>query len=571
MDGNKKLEMLEGNIRQALDDYGAHTDNEVLGDVSDDFIERLAKDSLVAKDDLRTLFRKSPCWNEELDALVINGNRTHDPDWDYVHTLVTRMLHPARMAAFHAEDEELFNRLGKVNDLFSYPHDAYSDDEIKLLNSITEYAYHKGRKTSRIFMAICKALKVDDPTPNSMFQRTFASYADEISGRKINFKLFVSVNPAHFLTMSNPKRDARGNMLTSCHSFNSIEYDYNNGCSGYARDEVTIIAFTAADPNEPETLNNRKTTRQLFMYQPGKGILLQSRMYNSSGGTRGKQKESKVYRDLIQREISALEEVPNLWTTRTYINNEFGIRIDPGSGFGGYADWEYADFAAVISVRNDHLHDYSKYPFQVGKPGLCINCGATCSEGLCCDDCDDSAHCDCCDERFDRDYLYEVHSSDGTRYVCEECRYNLYVLCECCEEYWAEDDATRLPDGSYICPDCRDSAYVYCDECEEYYRYDNVYDAVDSYGTHINICSNCAERIGYQECEECGTLTHPSRMTEVHDENGYEIWVCDDCRDEMYEECSECEEYYHKSLMDKDGHCPDCHEALAESKGDEAV
>ena len=64
-----------------------------------------------------------------------------------------------------------------------------------------------------------------------------------------------------FLTMSNPKGDKRGCTLTSCHSLNSTEYGYNNGCSGYARDNYSIITFVAADPNNPETLNNRKTMR----------------------------------------------------------------------------------------------------------------------------------------------------------------------------------------------------------------------------------------------------------------------------------------------------------------------
>ena len=53
--------MTKRNIRQALRDYGAHTSKmTVLEDVSDIFIERLAKDSIKAKRDLRGLLRKSP-------------------------------------------------------------------------------------------------------------------------------------------------------------------------------------------------------------------------------------------------------------------------------------------------------------------------------------------------------------------------------------------------------------------------------------------------------------------------------------------------------------------------------
>ena len=75
----------------------------------------------------------------------------------------------------------------------------------------------------------------------------------------------------------------------------------------------------------------------------------------SYGGINGDTEEGKLYRDLIQREISALENVPNLWITRDYYQNEFDATIRRGYGFGGYADWlEYTD-CAKISVRKDKL------------------------------------------------------------------------------------------------------------------------------------------------------------------------------------------------------------------------
>ena len=77
-----------------------------------------------------------------------------------------------------------------------------------------------------------------------------------------------------------------------------------------------MIAFTVDNPLKPETFNKRKTSRQLFIYKVGNGLLLQSRIYNTSGGTCGEQKESTLYRDLVQREISELEGVPNLWNLR---------------------------------------------------------------------------------------------------------------------------------------------------------------------------------------------------------------------------------------------------------------
>lgn len=76
MEMQEVISRAERNIRQALRDYGAHTSKtDVLEDVTDEFIYRLAADSSYAKQGLRKLFSKSPVWNEELDALVINGTR----------------------------------------------------------------------------------------------------------------------------------------------------------------------------------------------------------------------------------------------------------------------------------------------------------------------------------------------------------------------------------------------------------------------------------------------------------------------------------------------------------------
>lgn len=94
MEAKEKIALNERNIRQALLDYGKHTyQTEVLDDVSDTFIKRLAKDNYYAKQELRELFRKSPAWNEELDAIVINGTRTHDPNYNRIGSLIRQLFY----------------------------------------------------------------------------------------------------------------------------------------------------------------------------------------------------------------------------------------------------------------------------------------------------------------------------------------------------------------------------------------------------------------------------------------------------------------------------------------------
>jgi len=533
MEMQEIIRQAEANIRQAVEDYARHTyKTKVLEDISDDFIRKLAEDSSYAKQGLRDLFSRSPVWHPELDALVINGTRTHDPDHQRVRSLAESIL----AGPLTLESDEKRRLIQNVIWFFAYPDDEFWQHMgIKALNELAPKAYKPGKKPSRVFKALCVALGVADETAGSPFQHLYAQFADELSGRKIDFKLFVSINPAHFLTMSNPKEDERGSCLTSCHSLNSTEYEYNCGCTGYARDEVSFIVFTVADPEDAETLNNRKTTRQVFAYKPGNGILLQSRMYNTAGGTTGEAENSKLYRDLIQREISELESQPNLW--RTYESTEgFGKAwIGVGEGFGGYPDWKYSNFGGKVCFRFDHLADGAPCdcePLEVGTWGLCVMCGDETDEGMYCDYCRPEryvAYCDDCEDGIEsEDNVYTVFDSEGTeRTVCERCLNNNYTQCDHCGEYHANSVMERV-DGLDVCPQCLEERYTTCENCGDYCKHDEMYLVTDQDGQEIRVCGYCRSN-GYETCDECGELVHYSRMCDAHDVCGDEVRVCQDC------------------------------------------
>ena len=563
MEMQEKIRKTREQIWNAIHDYGLHTEQTaILKDISAEFVDRLAEDSVKAKQPLREMFRKSPAWDENLDALVINGTRTHEPNYTRVDELAHSILRSAKTSANYLDVKFAIN-------FFSAP-DADEENRkvfLDALKRLAPKAYAPGKKLSRVFKALCKELGVVDETAGSEFQFLYAQLADELSAKKINFKLFVSLNPAHFLTMSNPKNDTRGETLTSCHSLNSRQYEFNNGCSGYARDGVTMIAFTAADPSAPETLNNRKTTRQLFMYKPGGGLLLQSRMYNTSGGTYGAQAESALYRKLVQFEISECEGVPNLWNLPIPYFGQDDIILPAADGFGGYRDWEYDNFDAQISIRKDHVDDFGL--FQIGAPGLCISCGAEHSHGLYCDEeCvksnDDDECCAECGDYIENDDGYWVHNSNGNEiYVCRDCRDNYYTYCDHCNEYYPNEDVRYLEGADeYVCDECRDNDFETCDCCGEYYRSDDMYGAVDCNGAEVRICDGC--RIDcYTSCNDCGTNVHDDDLYHVY-RDGKECWVCPNCKSQ-YVECDECGEYHHETDIE-DGLCPEC---FAEAKEEE--
>jgi hypothetical protein len=417
-------------------------------------------------------------------------------------------------------------------------------------------AYAPNKKPSRIFKGLCDALGVSDDTAGSEFQRLYAQFADELTAKKISYKLYVSLNPAHFITMSNPKDDSRGSTLTSCHSFNSTEYDYNGGCVGYALDKYSFIVFTAADSKVPETLNNRKTTRQIFAYKPGNGLLMQSRLYNTSGGTSGVREESKLYRDLVQREISELEGMPNLWKTLNFLD-EMSHTVRVGDGFCGYCDWTRRGFGGKVSIRADHEDDYET--LTVGTYGLCVYCGDSISSGVYCEDCkgdsDYEYRCDDCEGGCDE--IHRVHDPRGREiYVCEDCCDRHYICCERCGEYFHEDCMTGIGDDC-VCESCRDGYYDECSDCGNWSRTDDMYRVFDSSGEEVDVCRNCRDG-HYVTCEHCDELVHEGNTLSAHDINGNDIIICADCRDKHFEECGECGGIFDSDAM-VGGRCPNCY------------
>jgi hypothetical protein len=346
----------------------------------------------------------------------------------------------------------------------------------------------------------------------------------------------------------------------SYHSLNSTEYEYNCGCAGYARDKTSFIAFTVYDPKNPETLNNRKTTRQIFAYRPGNGLLMQSRLYNSKGGTHGVQEETKLYRDLIQREISDLEGVPNLWKTHKYCDGKEST-VYIGKGFDGYAGWAYREFAGKVSIRVDREDDFES--LTVGTYGLCVVCAKKIECLMYCSYCYiDRETCDWFEDFFDDD-MYRVHNSNGDEvYVCHNCCDGHYSYCERCDEYYTNNEMSEV-DGRMICRSCLDEYYEECADCGCHHCNDDMWRVYDSRGCEVSVCKDCQDR-HYTKCSHCGEYVHTDSIVGTHDVNGNDVDICDCCRDNHYEECVECGEIFDADVM-IDNLCPDCKEVAVEN------
>ena len=164
---------MRNNIWNAVDDYFRHTySTEVLDDISEEFVNRLSDDAIESKRELRELFRQSDGWNEQLQAIVINGTKTHNPDYILVHNLANSILTPAK----HDADWRKIDLIDRAISFFSRPNNQ-PDSYIDAINELAPFAYAPRKKRSRIFKALCDSLGVTDLSAGSDFQKFFAQFA----------------------------------------------------------------------------------------------------------------------------------------------------------------------------------------------------------------------------------------------------------------------------------------------------------------------------------------------------------------------------------------------------------
>lgn len=542
------IEQAEQNIRQAIEDYSRHTYSlEVIEDMSSAFIQRLAKDSVLAKQRLREIFSRSSTWDEHLDAFVIDATKTHEPNLERISELSREILPADRDLAgvirFFSH-EPVSQRGGDI-----YPLSERQAD-LDAITRIAPKAYAPNKKLSRVFKAVCTSLGVVNDTAGSQFQKLYAQLADELSSQQIKFKLYVSINPAHFLTMSNPKEDRRGSMLTSCHSLNSTQYGYNCGCVGYARDDASFIVFTVADDNNPETFNNRKTTRQIFAYNPLDDVLLQSRLYNTQGGTAGTQDEVRLYRDLIQRELSFLEQKDNLWTTIPSYSQEGGEIICADDRFGGYEDWTFQEFGGRLCLRRGNDKAYKQ--LHIGAAGLCVTCATLVESGMYCDACRSSYYCDWCEEYQSTEVNTAYNGAGEEIRVCDYCLEDSFEYCSHCGRYFPKDYVECIG-GQDVCEQCLEEYYGICDRCEHYALLEEMTTVVDEEGDELHVCDSCRNK-DFALCVVCG-MGHPRDLIQaVYNRYNLPRHVCENCIS-TYTLCPECQSMVEMTADEKCPHC----------------
>lgn len=144
-----------------------------------------------------------------------------------------------------------------------------------------------------------------------------------------------------------------------------------------------------------------------------------------------------------------------------------------------------------------------------------------------------------------------LHSTDGSFY-------NDMTRCDCCGQRVHDDNITYINDCPY-CGSCVDSCYTWSDIQEEYVDNDSLV-----YLANGEVVSDWYAEHNCPRCEHCGEYHYDTENMQEHDGFSY----CDSCFDELFEKCSECDEYFAIDDL-KDGLCCDCLETRTEKENEE--
>ena len=386
--------------------------------------------------------------------------------------------------------------------IYNFAERCISESTAQHLSRIfTELKFHTGQKTSRVVNKICQYLGFDKVDG---YNREFAKYADSLSPMIIKRHTILSINPLDYLTMS------FGNSWASCHTIdkenkrrmpNAYSGCYSSGTISYMLDEVSMVLYTVdASYNGNEYWNEPKINRQMFHY--GKEKLIQGRLYPQDND--GDDNVYTPYRNIVQDIIATIFDFPNLWTLNKGVDSITKYISHNGTNYPDYYHFNNCSISRIKGSEN-------MSSISIGAKPICISCGNThraadniscCDGGYTCADCgcrideddviwiDDEPYCtDCCNYCERCGEYHRGHSTyiRGCGDVCDDCRDEYYIYCECCDEWVREDDAYYVEcEDRYVCDSCIDNYYTRCDDCVEYHPNEDIHEYED-----------------WQLCEEC--------------------------------------------------------------------
>ena len=130
-------------------------------------------------------------------------------------------------------------------------------------------------------------------------------------------------------------------------------------------------------------------------------------------------------------------------------------------------------------------------------------------------------HCYCCNRTLSEDDRYTAF--DET--YCSDCFYERFFYCSHCGFESVLDDSITVGDHDY-CPECVKKLFTLCDDCNEYFPDDELTKVILPDGESQVVCEECLDK--YSQCAACNEYFESDNMEEI---NGEEY--CSSCAEEI--------------------------------------
>lgn len=462
---------------------------------------------------LVNMLRKHPAWNEEAHAIILSVEEQRDKAEP--HELVEMFWRMVYMVP--DENRMKLTTCMLFENLCTEP--TVSNFAAEAINAtFPEIRAAEGQKTSRLINKLMKHLGVN--TDDIEYKHAFAEFADAINPYTVDRPFILSANPGDYISMS------YGTSWASCHIANpdmarsgeTYSGCYRLGTLSYMNDPCSVVAYTLEKlpENLSEIATVPKLTRQMFMIDFNRPLILQSRLYPYTHD----ENRRKSYRAAVQEIVAKVMEVPNLWVKK---NGVYGFTTANPSYH--YRDYEHSDWHPNTSMLSGTDVNDIYYNMEIGNETYCLETGKAMNGN------DSNTfyfdrgdyQCEYCGDWFDEG---DVRYIDGFGYVCDNCLENRYTQCDDCGEWVNNDEiytAYRGGDIVYVCHDCIEYRYYCCNECGEYIHENDTVYAYDEYGNETIICEECEDRY-YFRCDECGEMHHNDNEHEYGD-----LHLCNAC------------------------------------------
>lgn len=275
----------------------------------------------------------------------------------------------------HAYDEKVISNRSYINrviDLLEADGQITQFITTTAANHLNSYfpeaKIKEGQKLSR---AINKVLTMIGVNLDDAYNSEFAKYADSINPLKIKRHTVLSIHPVDYYTMS------FGNSWSSCHTIdrsnrrhaeNGYHGMHSSGTESYMLDGTSMVFYTVdASYTGNELELQDKINRNMFHFFDDK--LIQGRVYPQSNDS-GANDLYKDIREIVQKIVSDLIKVPNLWVLKKGTSECSRVVNTTGTHYADYISFSNCN----VSILKDST---SNSIIPIGHNPICPCCGKT--------------------------------------------------------------------------------------------------------------------------------------------------------------------------------------------------